>query len=178
MAGLRNTVAEIIDGEPCKKGHGTKRYARFGGCVECVRLANKKRLDNTPREVRKARLQKWVNENREHANAWRVEYARKNPARRLLNSARAFAKKSSIPFNLELSDIVIPERCPIFDIPLERGSGERTWNSPSLDRIIPERGYTKGNIVIVSWRANRIKSDASLRELERLTAFYRSITKD
>ncbi len=48
-------------------------------------------------------------------------------------------------------------------------------NSPSFDRIIPTRGYTKGNVIIISNRANRIKSDATVEELERVASFYRQL---
>lgn len=46
-------------------------------------------------------------------------------------------------------------------------------NSPSLDRIVPERGYVRGNVVIVSFRANRAKSDLTIAELKQLVEFYK-----
>lgn len=43
----------------------------------------------------------------------------------------------------------------------------------SIDRIDSTKSYTKGNIQIMSWRANRLKMDASLSELETPVAFLR-----
>ena len=37
---------------------------------------------------------------------------------------------------------------------------------PSLDRIIPTKGYIPGNIAVISQRANCIKSDATSEEIE------------
>lgn len=78
-----------------------------------------------------------------------------------------------VPFDLEMSDIAVPERCPILGIKLERGVGQRTYqdSSPSLDRIIPNKGYVKDNIAVISMRANRIKNDATLDEMRSVVDF-------
>jgi len=56
--------------------------------------------------------------------------------------------------------------CPILGIPLIPGIGAQSPNSPSLDRIIPSLGYVKGNIAVISYRANAMKNDATIDELE------------
>lgn len=38
-------------------------------------------------------------------------------------------------------------------------------SSPSLDRIDNRMGYVPGNVWVISWKANRMKSDASMEEL-------------
>ena len=48
-------------------------------------------------------------------------------------------------------------------------------NSPSFDRIDPTKGYVKGNVIIVSNKANVIKSNATVEELERVSSFYRQL---
>jgi len=78
------------------------------------------------------------------------------------------AKKNGIEFNLDVCDIpMIPEYCPILGIKIiaNKLSGPID-SSPSLDRINPKIGYIKGNIRIISNRANRIKADATLEELK------------
>lgn len=79
--------------------------------------------------------------------------------RSMLIEVRARAKKRGLAFDLELADIVIPSRCPVLGLTLERHRGALKNNTPTMDRINPAHGYVKGNIAIISWRANRLKSD-------------------
>ena len=55
---------------------------------------------------------------------------------------------------------------PVLGIPINisLGRGRRQPDSPSLDKFYPEKGYVKGNIQVISWRANRIKSDGTSDE--------------
>lgn len=91
---------------------------------------------------------------------------RSNEAK-MLNRAQQRAKQQSLPFNLELKDITIPDKCPVLGIALEAHSGSPggTKCSPSLDRIEPEKGYVKGNVRVVSQLANAMKANASVEEL-------------
>lgn len=87
------------------------------------------------------------------------------PEKKVWNRAKQRAKSRGIPFNIEMSDITIPEVCPVLGILLVVGDTEA---APSIDRVIPALGYVKGNVNIISNRANRIKSDATKEELERV----------
>lgn len=94
-----------------------------------------------------------------------------HPERILIYSTRQRAKEKGWEFNLEESDIVFPTHCPILGIKLiPGGQGIHTFNSPSIDRIDSSKGYIKGNIRIISLRANMMKNDASLSELESFCA--------
>lgn len=97
------------------------------------------------------------------------EYYKKNPDRFLYWQVKGRANRAGLPFNLELSDIVIPERCPILDIPMKRNIGglSRAQDSPSIDRIVPALGYVKGNIHVISMRANVMKNDATPEQLRK-----------
>jgi hypothetical protein len=84
----------------------------------------------------------------------------------IVNRAKARAKKYNLNFDLSSKDIVIPEFCPILGIKLNWSDTHGgKFDSPSLDRIIPSKGYVKGNVQVISKRANSIKSDASAKEL-------------
>lgn len=84
--------------------------------------------------------------------------------------SRARSPKKPREFNIEISDIIIPLLCPVFSVPLERATGSRgaTEYSPTLDRIDSSKGYVKGNIEVISWKANRLKSNGTLRDFEAL----------
>lgn len=94
------------------------------------------------------------------------------PEAHMLRRVRYRAKLRGIRFDLTAKDIKIPKRCPVLGIPLRVTPGQQSDNSPSLDRIRPKRGYVKGNVVVISMRANRIKSDATIQEIQRMAKFY------
>lgn len=81
-------------------------------------------------------------------------------------AARNRARKSGLDFSIVPEDINIPEICPLLGIRLEISTGRHKDKSPTLDRIDNRRGYVPNNIWIISYRANRIKNDASIEELE------------
>ena len=77
------------------------------------------------------------------------------------------AKQKGIYFDLKIEDIPqIPKYCSILKIKIKENKISAPLDSsPSVDRINPKKGYIKENIRIISNRANRIKSDATLKEL-------------
>lgn len=89
-----------------------------------------------------------------------------------LNAIRHRCKCKNIPFNITLEDIVIPQVCPILGIPLLQewgaGKGVGKFNSPSVDKIVPSLGYVKGNVQVVSNRANMMKTDATIDNIRSL----------
>ena len=115
-------------------------------------------------------------EKRDHINALRRESEKRNPLRNLYHNAKANARRKGLPFDIELSDLTLPDVCPVLGIKLIRGDGARTDASPSIDKIIPALGYVKGNVIVVSWKANRIKNDANAAELLAVAEFYSRIT--
>lgn len=96
---------------------------------------------------------------------------------RMWEHAKKRAAKAGIPFDIEPTDVVIPEMCPLLGTPLTAGTRKAHANSPSLDRIIPSLGYVKGNVWVISYRANAIKNDASVEELEMIASNLRRLTE-
>ena len=95
----------------------------------------------------------------------------------MLQNARARARATGVPFILIVEDIRIPSHCPILGLPLAQKLGKKGGGpcSPSLDKVIPEIGYVPGNIIVISNRANRIKSDATIEELRDIASFYATL---
>ncbi len=83
------------------------------------------------------------------------------------------AASRGIKFSISLSDIQIPEFCPVLGIKLKTGVTHSRPDSPSLDRIDSSKGYIKGNVIVVSHRANTIKNNSTIEELEAVFNFYK-----
>lgn len=86
----------------------------------------------------------------------------------MLSGARLRAKRRGLPFNITLEDVPIPDKCPILGIPLIVGNSKPSGNSPSLDRFDPCLGYVKGNVWVISQRANMLKNNGTLEEFKLL----------
>lgn len=83
------------------------------------------------------------------------------------------SKAAGVAFDLEWGDLEWPTTCPVLGILIDYfcPGGKRNENSASFDRIDSTLGYVKGNVRVVSWRANRIKNDGTAEE-HRLIAEY------
>lgn len=113
---------------------------------------------------------------REAQAGWR---ARNPEAARLglmFNNARIRARAKGLPFSITKEDIVVPAVCPVLGVPLTLPVGNSPGDtSPSLDRIIPALGYVPGNVRVISYRANRIRNDATIAELEAVLAYAKGL---
>lgn len=103
----------------------------------------------------------WYYKNRDRILSERKSY----PNKIILITAKSRAKKASIDFNLTIDDIIVPEMCPYLEIPLSVGDGKLHDSSPSLDRIDPSKGYTKGNVEVISHLANKVKNNLTKDQL-------------
>lgn len=81
------------------------------------------------------------------------------------------ALRSGIPFSIEFGELVWPTHCPILGLEINYFSEGISENSASFDRINPALGYVSGNVQVISWRANRIKNDATVEELRRIAEY-------
>lgn len=150
----------------------TPGYHRCRKCnaeYQTERRRNDEQSDpNTPRKCFKCGCTKPLRDF--HPGNWCKECYRQHhqkdhllrPERYLLRGARCRAKKYQLPIDITIDDIVIPSKCPDLDIPLKPSIKKVKPNSPTLDRIIPELGYVKGNIRVVSSASNRMKQETTL----------------
>ena len=86
----------------------------------------------------------------------------------LVDRARHRSKRDNREFNITKADIVIPEKCPILNekfIPGHKHLG------PSLDRVDNSKGYVKGNIRVISKKANHLKGAATIEQLKTIISY-------
>jgi len=86
---------------------------------------------------------------------------------KMYQRAKSRAKENNMEFSITKEDILIPEYCPILNIPIiyHSGSSGGKINSPALDRIDNTKGYVKGNVLVISHLANMMKSCANKEHL-------------
>jgi len=172
------TESEFAKGKhaKCKACHATYARAFKKRNPEKIKSARKRYVKSG---ASAAAQKRWKAENHEHFRAYMREYNRTKYKRQImLNAAKKRAESAGIPCTITIEDIVTPEICPVLGIPLQIGVRGFTDNSPTLDRLIPELGYVPGNIAVISLRANRIKNNATLSELELVTAWVRNALKE
>jgi hypothetical protein len=160
-------------------------------CRKCLILQNNKyynknkEIINTKTRIKRSEYIDYYrkydmdryNDNRENVLNRRKISRTTHPCRQMWKNAKNRAKKKGLDFNLEESDIVIPSVCPVLGIPLlpninKEGHGVDT--SPSLDRIDNAKGYVKGNVRVISWRANNLKGNGTLEEFLKLIEYLKN----
>ncbi|WP_124618586.1 hypothetical protein [Burkholderia contaminans] len=144
--------AKYFTGRPCTRGHIEPRYTVSGVCMGCQREASKIER-NLPRAKQRQR-------------GYYEKLRAEQPEVIMWRSARLRAEKLGMPFAITPEDILAvwhaDDVCPVLGIGMRHnfdGKGSHADDSPSLDRIRPEFGYVKGNIVVISFLANRLKGD-------------------
>lgn len=101
-------------------------------------------------------------------------YRSKNLIKILLQKAKERAEKKNIEFNI-INEYTIPNLCPIFNVPFVLNAENYRKNySPSIDRIDNLKGYIDGNIKIISFRANTLKSDATKEEIGKIIDYMKN----
>lgn len=142
-----------------------KRRGYVKKCSPCHKIRMKQYyLDN--KEKINAQGRQWRQDNpiraKEISNKSYHDHKENKRGKLLWKNAKARALKKNLPFDLTIEDVVIPEICPIFLKPFDNGR-----YAASIDRIIPEKGYVKDNIRIISRLANSMKWDATPEELDQ-----------
>jgi len=142
----------------------SRRDGRRNRCRECDAAYFKARYHEP----------EWRENHNNRAKAWRTHLKDEDPTRLwaydALANAKMRSKRSGVPCTIDLHDVmgVVADTCPLLGLPLVYATGKIHSNSPTLDRKVCELGYTKDNIAVISHRANRIKSDSTVEELQLL----------
>jgi hypothetical protein len=137
-------------GKQCKRGHIAPRYTKTKSCVECGKDVY------IPKDNERYRTGNTL---------YRQYLARKHTANR-----------NGISFTIEFEQIEQPTHCPILGLELNynwSGLNRRDPAKASIDKVDPNKGYVAGNVFVISWRANKLKSDMSLQELENILKYIK-----
>jgi len=138
--------------------------------VKKVTANQAKNMDRT----KQRRAERYQNNKEKMISQQQARYI-KYLERHLVYAAKQRAKRFNVPFNLKEEDIVIPEYCPILGIKLQpRSIDSNRDGSPSIDRVRPELGYFKDNVVVMSYRANRIKNNGTAEEHRKIADWMES----
>lgn len=95
----------------------------------------------------------------------------------LLAAAKNRAKSKDLDFDLTLAFLCElwneqEGRCGVtgrsFDLEAPSKKGQPRPDAPSLDRIVPSRGYTQDNVRLVTYHANVALSEYGLNQLKEL----------
>lgn len=138
----------------------------------------KARALRTPEQIEKEkeyRRQRRL-KNKDQIRATNRRCYERSPEIWILSNIKKRCRDNGIPFNITVEDIKAPEFCPVLGIKLERNHNGREsgpqYCSPSVDRIIPELGYVKGNVIVISHMANAIKQNATPEQIRKVADFY------
>ena len=119
---------------------------------------------------------------KDHAQHYKDKY-RLNIKENKVVDAKRRAKAKNVPFNLTtqyIKDIWPKDNiCPALGIPFTFGGHvTKNYSSAALDRIIPSKGYVKGNVQIVSGLANSIMSNATPDQVIQAGQYFKKIIED
>ena len=138
----------------------------------CSKLTKQLRYFATPKG-KEAYARSIKNFNSKHPDYYKEKHI-ENPKKRWLYQIKRRCKVSGWGFILTEKDIVIPEYCPYLGIKLTIGGNKQKDSTASIDRIDNSKGYLPGNVQVISWLANRMKTNASN---EQLILFAQGILK-
>lgn len=146
-----------------------------------ARTAYQKRWYKANKEKIRLDGKSYYQANRKRILRYQFELRNRNPLKFMLDQARRRAQKHNWKFSVTADDLgIIPTHCPIFNVKLtykRDGSGKIPANLATIDRINSKKGYVKGNVQIISWRANDLKKNITMKEMKQLGLYYRKVSK-
>lgn len=104
----------------------------------------------------------------------RADYAYQSFREKFRNKRRNVRNYGQWEWNICFGDLEFPTHCPILGIELDYFAYRLEENAPTFDRVDPLKGYVKGNVIICSWRANRIKNDGTAEEHQKISDFMKN----
>ncbi len=175
----------VGDQKVCARCAKTKHVSEYGDnrryfdklqsyCNQCDADRNTEWRIKHPTAAKDRARRGYLTRDHEKRSYW----IKSHPNVRLLAAAKARARERGLPCTLTLDDITIPDVCPVLGLPLYFAAHYVKQSSPSIDRIVPELGYTPENCRVISHRANSLKSNATLEEMRLIVADLERLKRD
>jgi len=97
-------------------------------------------------------------------------------SRRVANAAQKRAKERGLPCTVTAAWLrsIAPTHCVLLGFELDYTNTKSTSASAALDRIDNDKGYTPDNCWVISMLANRVKSNATVEQVEMLAENLRA----
>ena len=111
-------------------------------------------------------MREYRKKNKEKLAAKQLESRKDNAIQALWRQISRRKDKLNILREVFVSTYSVPDTCPVLGIPISYELDRD--NFPSVDRLDPNLPYEVGNITVVSYRANMIKSVGSAEEHEQI----------
>jgi hypothetical protein len=160
-----------------QKKYNASHTAELRTYSKQYRAANAEKIRAQKKQHRAANAEK-IRERKQELHAARVNKDLKGTwLRKTFGRAKARAKKRGLPYEDKCPDLELPDVCPVLGIALiypNALKNRRSPNSPSLDRLDNPLGYVAVNLRVISFRANALKNDAAVNELEAVIQYMKT----
>ncbi len=143
-------------------------------CKQCSEMDRKNYYINNIDMIKEKRRSPEI---KQHKLILHRKWKQKNLKNVMITAAKRRAKNKGLEFNLTKEDFEIPQFCPVLGIELKQSENKFSSFSPSLERIDNNKGYVKDNVLVVSYRANSLKNNASLEEIEKIYYWLKNLTE-
>jgi hypothetical protein len=157
-------------GTPCVNGHPGERFVRNNGCVKCSKVQKEIARSKKPKgkRGRPRKYPEFVGPVKPKRKVFNPKTVEERWIVRSKNKSRTAVARREL--SIEHYKSLLVTHCPLLGIELTYApfTGPTPQNYASLDKIDPTKGYVPGNVQILSFRANSLKADSSLEELELL----------
>jgi len=147
---------------------GKKSYCSYptGKCRDCFNAYHNEHNTGRRDAINKQRRERVHKDTefKERLSKLRKESYKRRIMTTLVRNAKKRAAEKGLDFSLTLESLKIPKYCPLLNIPL-LDEANLPINSPSIDRVRLDFGYTPDNCRIISMKANTMKNNATPGEL-------------
>lgn len=136
-----------------------RRMAKDGRMSYCAKCNSRRRCEWQARQDKK-----------EHLNTWRVAWRQKSPRHSLNVSLNSCLKRCPTKNPITIAELVTlwerqNELCALSGIRMTWAQGRLLPTSITLDRIVPGRGYAKGNVRLVCHAVNSFRGQMTDSEM-------------